>query len=67
MALYVITNGAGDMESIVLDGLDAVKDQIREWFEDGSYAFRDGDTPYVYQLGKKMTVEVETKVVFKGE
>ena len=67
MALYVITDGANDNESIVLDGLDAVKEQIREWFEDGTYAFRDGDGPYVYQLGKKMTVEVETKVTIKGE
>lgn len=64
MALYVITDGDGDTESIVLNGVDNLKEMLKELYDEGSYDF-DGDEPSVYQLGKKMKVSVETVVTLK--
>ncbi len=66
MALYVITDGDGDDAAVVLNGIDAVKQQLKEWYEDGTYGF-DGDGPDIYKLEKKMTYFIKTVVELKGE
>ena len=66
MALYVITDGEGDENAVVLNGIDAVKQQLKEWYEDGTYIF-DGDGPGIYKLEKKMTYSIKTVVELKGE
>ena len=66
MALYVITDGDGDDAAVVVNGIDAVKQKLKEWYEDGTYCF-DGDAPYIYKLEKKMTYSIKTVVELKGE
>lgn len=66
MALYVITDGDGDDAAVVVNGIDAVKQQLKEWYEDGTYCF-DGDSPDIYKLEKKMTYSIKTVVEVKGE
>lgn len=66
MALYVITDGDGDYNAVVLNGIDAVKQQLKEGYDDGSYSF-DGDGPDIYKLEKKMTYSIKTVVELKGE
>lgn len=61
MALYVITDGDGDDNSIVVEGLDKLKQRIKELYDDGFDCFQ------VYKLEKKMSVSIETVVTLKGE
>ena len=67
MALYVITDGEGDDSAVVLSGIDAVKEKLKEWYKDGIYSFKDGDAPDIYKLEKKMTYSIKTVVELKGE
>lgn len=66
MALYVITDGEDDENAVVLNGIDAVKQKLKEWYEYGTYNF-DGDGPDIYKLEKKMTYSIKTVVELKGE
>ena len=49
----VIAQSRGEVDAI-----------ITKWLKDGY--MDDGEMPIVYELGKKMTVKVETKIVVKG-
>jgi hypothetical protein len=67
MALYVITfDGAGDTEAQIVDGRANLDARIKEMWEE-DYWSEDHQAPMVYQLGKKMTVKIETKIVLEGE
>lgn len=63
MALYVITDGDGDEYSNVVEGLDKLKQRIKELYDDdgGEFLYQ------VYKLEKKMSVSIETVVTLKGE
>lgn len=67
MALYVITDGDGDDYAVVVNGIDAVKQKLKEFNDDGSYNFDCDDGPDVYKLEKKMTYSIKTVIELKGE
>lgn len=70
MAKYLVTFESCEDETdtdciAVAKNRDEVDEIIKGWMDEGY--MDDGEMPIVYQLGKKMKTEIETKITLKGE